>query len=68
VWARVTDNTGQRISELWVTWDKRGAERAEEYIFFCTEKEIENQLGTVYVVHQRTTSSFKRTEFVNDSV
>jgi hypothetical protein len=68
IWARVTDNTSQRISELWVAWDKRGAERADEYIFFCTEKEIENQLGTVFFVHQRTAPSFKRVEFVNDRV
>ena len=47
LWARVTDNIGERICELWVTWDKRGAERADEYIFFCTEKEIENHAPIV---------------------
>jgi exonuclease III len=49
-----------------VRWEKRGTERAEDYIFFYGVGHEDHQLGTTFLVHKRIISAVRRIEFVSD--
>jgi len=51
-----------------VRWDKGDTVRAGDFNFFYGKRNENNQLGTVFFVHHRTESAFKRVEFVSDTV
>ena len=51
-----------------VRWDKGGAERAGDYIFFYERRNENHPLGTEFFVQYRKVSAIKRVEFVSDRV
>jgi exonuclease III len=51
-----------------VRWDKEGAVRAGEYIFFYGKGQENHQFGTGSFVHHRIVSAIKRAEFDSDRI
>jgi hypothetical protein len=48
------------------SWEKGGAERAEDYTFFCAKGNEDRRLGTGFFVHKRIVSAVRRVEFISD--
>jgi hypothetical protein len=49
-----------------VRWEESGTERADDYIFFCGERNNCNRLGTGFLVLKRIVSAVRRVEFTSD--
>ena len=49
-----------------VSWDKGGAVRSGDYIFFYAKGKENHQLGPGFFVHHKIVSALKRLEFVSD--
>jgi hypothetical protein len=48
-----------------VRWEGEGYEIADIYSFFMEKGNDNHQLGTGFIVHNRTVSAFKGVEFVS---
>jgi hypothetical protein len=48
-----------------VRWEKGGTELAEDYTFFCGERNEDHRLGTGFFVHKRIISAVRRVEFIS---
>jgi hypothetical protein len=51
-----------RVQEI--RWEGGGTEFAGEYTFFYRKRNENNELGTVFIIHERIISVVKRTEDV----
>jgi exonuclease III len=48
-----------------VRWEKGGTEWAEDYTFFCGERNGDYQSGTGFFIRKRIISAFRRMEFIS---
>jgi exonuclease III len=49
-----------------VRWEKSGTEWAEDYTFFCGQRNGDHQLGTGFFIYKRIISAVRTEEFISD--